>query len=127
MGLDQYAYHCDASALDTKQVDFEECDLEAKQIQCWRKHPDLQGWMEALYREKGGMAKDFNCTTVRLLAEDLDRLEVDIKNSALPKTTGFFFGRSYGTEDEEGRDLRFVIAARKLLAQGRAVYYSSWW
>jgi hypothetical protein len=128
MGLEQYAMHCDARLLGPSQVDFEDADgLSAVEFHYWRKHPNLHGWMEELYREKGGTAESFNCIPVRLLPEDLDRLEADIKSGALPETTGSFFGRSQGTEDEAAEDLEFVAEARKLIAQGRAVYYTSWW
>jgi hypothetical protein len=68
------------------------------ELHYWRKHPDLHGWMEKLYREKGGAAQSFNCVRMVLAATDLDRLEADIKESRLPDTEGFFFGDSDGSE-----------------------------
>ena len=55
----------------------------------------IYSWMEKLYREKGGAAQSFNCVRMVLAAPDLDRLEVDIKESRLPDTESFFFGDSY--------------------------------
>jgi len=40
MGLDQFAYSVDAKG-------------KREEIAYWRKHPNLQGWMEALWIEKG--------------------------------------------------------------------------
>ena len=73
MGLDMHAYRMKFTP--SKEVDFSEeifgrddrgeLDYEnpivvAKEIAYWRKHPDLHGWMENLYREKGGREKSFN-------------------------------------------------------------------
>lgn len=121
MGLDMYAMT--TSTKPDRAVDFEAED--AVQFYCWRKHPNLHGWMEALYRQKGGQAECFNCVPVALDAVDLDRLETDLKAGALPDTDGFFFGESDGTELED--DLAFIQEARQLLAQGLTVFYDSWW
>lgn len=91
----------------------------------WRKHPDLHGWMERLYREKGGDSPDFNCNNVNVAAEDLDDLEKAVNAESLPSTSGFFFGQSCA-EDKEG-DLEFIAAARKAIADGYLIYYTSWW
>ena len=40
MGLDQYAYKVVAHDEDNRD-----------EIAYWRKHPNLQGWMEQLWRE----------------------------------------------------------------------------
>ncbi len=34
---------------------------DPSQLYYWRKHPELHGWMEKLYRETGGAAQSFNC------------------------------------------------------------------
>ncbi len=124
MGLDMYAYRT-SDALP-KPVDFDPQDLTViQEIAYWRKHPNLHGWMEALYREKGGSAEDFNCVPVELTAEDIDKLEAAVTFSALPHTTGFFFGVSQ-PEDRE-LDLKFIEDARAAFAEGDRVYYHSWW
>lgn len=126
MGLDMYAFATAKKNLAEAQVDFELADgVERRDIAYWRKHPNLHGWMEALYREKGGTSADFNCDNVRLEEADLDRLETDLMSGKLPETSGFFFGTS-SPEDIAG-DMTFVTDARKLLSEGEAVYYSSWW
>lgn len=121
MGLDMYAYTTER-AVDTA-VDFEASP--ADRLHYWRKHPNLHGWMERLYRRKGGGADQFNCTTVALDGHDLDRLEADLRANGLPDTTGFFFGESDGSEVEG--DLAFVARAREAIAAGKTVFYYSWW
>jgi len=121
MGLDMYAGTL--SRQPERPVDFMAKD--SAPLHYWRKHPDLHGWMECLYREKGGTDRDFNCVTLQLTGEDLDRLEADLREAALPDTTGFFFGESDGSETED--DLAFITAARAALGGGLTVYYTSWW
>lgn len=120
MGLDMYAYKT-LDAIDTP-VDFSV--PTALELHYWRKHPNLHGWMEALYYEKGGK-RDFNCVPVLLTAEDLYRLERDLSAGALPPTVGFFFGASDGSESED--DLGFVAKAREAITAGYRVFYDSWW
>ena len=72
MGLDMYAY----KTLDTIDTPVDFGVATALQLHYWRKHPNLHGWMEALYREKGG-EQEFNCVPVLLTAEDLDQLEAE--------------------------------------------------
>jgi hypothetical protein len=127
-----YAYR--TSVQLSKGVDFqdeirtnENEESGCSEIAYWRKHPNLHGWMEDLYRQKGGVEESFNCTPVELTVEDLDRLEADIKSCNLPETDGFFFGSSYGDEDEVKQDLDFVKQARQVIEEGDRVFYDSWW
>ena len=71
MGLDMYARITPDPV--TSPVDFE-VETSAD-IHYWRKHPNLHGWMEQLYYAKGGAAESFNCVSVAVTADDLDRLE----------------------------------------------------
>lgn len=121
MGLDMYAFTTAEPV--TAEVDF--TTETATELAYWRKHPNLHGWMEQLYRAKGGTDADFNCVNVVLDAEDLDRLEHDIRNQALPHTEGFFFGTS--RPDEIDLDLAFIAKARAAIAEGKTVFYTSWW
>lgn len=140
MGLDMYAFRVridtdrpmpDVDAhftTENQRIDdkgnplFEMVDAE---FFYWRKHPDLHGWMESLYRAKGGEDPSFNCNSVRLTSEDLDALEQAVKSSELPDTVGYFFGESE-PEDREG-DLEFIAKAREAITAGDAIYYDSWW
>lgn len=124
MGLDMYAFTAPKAALSC-EVHFKLDDVpEVQELFYWRKHPDLHGWMEDLYRAKGGAAL-FNCEPVVLTSCDLDDLEDAILNGVLPSTRGFFFGESDGTETQD--DLRFIAAARAAIADGKAIIYDSWW
>lgn len=93
MGLDQYAYiaarenqrHDYLAGVvpkkDTKlgELHYENTSVqEPIEIAYWRKHPNLQGWMEQLFAEKGGECDIFNGVEVELTWEDVDRLEKDI-------------------------------------------------
>ncbi len=121
MGLDMYAM-ITKEPLD-RPVDFKVSDGDI--LYYWRKHPNLHGWMENLYYAKGGSANPFNCTTVQLTADDLARLEVAIRSQNLPETSGFFFGKSDGSELDG--DLEFLDKARRAQAKGYSVFYDSWW
>lgn len=94
----------------------------------WCKHPDLYGWMQRRWNcmRWHKKAKDFNIEDrVPLTIQDLDDLEHAVRHGRLPKTTGFCFGQSSGREVAD--DLAFIEAARKELASGKFVYFTSWW
>lgn len=121
MGLDMYAF-----TMTTKpatEVDFQPDGVT--ELHYWRKHPDLHGFMRALYFDKGGTDREFNCAPVVLTSADLDRLEAAVRQDALPRTAGFFFGQSDGSE--KAGDLAFIAKAREAIAAGLTVFYDSWW
>ena len=146
MGLDQLAYSRPATATNDET---DECLVQ------WRKHPNLQGWMERLWRkQKYGdaaipgvnsraatadslvyskdtyMDNPFNQEEVELTLDDIKRLRLDIRNKTLNggygDTTGFFFGDS---SDEYYRetDIEFCDKAEAALNKGCKVIYYSWW
>jgi len=123
MGLDQYATarRGEAKTDDDGYTYYE----DSKELAYWRKHPNLQGFMESLYNEKGGEG-EFNCAEVELTLADLDSLEESLDNQELPETSGFFFGENaddvYAEDDRE-----FIVQARAAIKQGYTVVYSSWW
>ena len=130
MGLDQYA----AIKLDTKD---EEGNWNQEELAYWRKHPHLQGFMENLWEQKGRpnanvssdenpFGSEFNCVDLELTLEDIDALEASVKGDELPETGGFFFGDDSSDYYKES-DLEFCVNARKALADGQMVVYSSWW
>lgn len=125
MGLDMYAYTAPSDLVGgSTDIDVESL-RGVERLFYWRKHPNLHGWMEALYRIKGGAAEVFNLVSVRLTDEDLDVLEKAVVEDRLPETTGFFFGESRSEEKQE--DLAFIAKARAALREGKAVLYDSWW
>lgn len=123
MGLDQYATARKGDAITDDEGDtYYEDSIE---LAYWRKHPNLQGWMENLYHEKGG-DESFNCVDLELDLEDLDALEESLDEEALPETAGFFFGSNADDHYAEA-DREFIVAARAAIKQGYTVVYSSWW
>lgn len=102
---------------------------ERIEISYWRKHPNLHGWMENLWRVKksGTNSRDFNCYMLRLSLKNLSQLERDIKDDKLPETTGFFFGSSSPLKHMREYDLEQVRIARGYIKNGYRVFYNSWW
>ena len=114
MGLDQHAE-----------------DGSGKWFAEWRKHNRLDGWMENLFREKGGEGQ-FNLVKLELTMDDIINLEKDVLAMELPSTLGFFYGRdSYEEYNEEfgdkQLDIEFIHDAKELLDNGDKVIYSNWW
>jgi len=113
MGLDQTAY--------TKNKKGEQ-----EEIQWWRKHNALDGWMEALWRTKGNDG-EWNCSELELNAHDIEQLEAVVAKDELPETHGFFYGSdSRFSEYQKEATLEFIKEANKLLAEGKKVFYSAW-
>ena len=126
MGLDMYAFTVPAEWAGDTDTDYTpDADRKTTELYYWRKFNALHGWMEQLYRTKGGAKESFNCTTVRLTSEDLDRLEREA--STLQPVEGFFFGeQTIYPEDLESVAV-FIAKAREALAEGKACWYDSWW
>lgn len=127
MGLDMYAFRV---AKEYATGDFEiskSKDEDLTEIMYWRKHHDLHGWMERLYRAKGGTKESFNCVPVRLTMEDLNALEADVLGNKLPETQGFFFGTNPPDAESMQHDMEFIGKAKVAIATGDVVYYDSWW
>lgn len=123
MGLDMYAY------VANKEQNHDS-DSESQEIAYWRKHPNLHGWMEKLWRSKNdlGDLNDpmFNGVELELTFDDIMQLEEDIKNGNLPSTSGFFFGDNSDSYYKE-QDLEFVYEAKSRLFLGQRVFYNSSW
>ena len=112
MGLDQYAYVAAKAGQRDEFYETSEYNEETKEwvsktakpreIAYWRKHPNLQGWMEKLWEHKlaaegqtpeaGQFGSTFNGVELELTWEDLDALERAVTHNQLPETSGFFFG-----------------------------------
>jgi hypothetical protein len=132
MGLDQYAYVAAKAGQNREYWDNYDFDKETstiskpREIMYWRKHPNLQGWMEKLAERKGVKYDTFNGVELELTWEDLDQLEKDILNNALPSTRGFFFGEE-SDEYYRAQDLEFIRLAKADLFMGLKVFYNSSW
>ena len=137
MGLDMYAYVAARAGQNQEYWDDGEFNKELGEwvskkniskpieIAYWRKHPNLHGWMENLYRAQGGEG-DFNGDELELTREDIDRLEQDVIEGRLPATSGFFFGDPSDDYYRE-QDLAFIKEARAQLFLGLRVFYNSSW
>ena len=121
MGLDMYAFATKKYIPDTAPAEME---LGGVPFAYWRKHPNLHGWMERLYRSKGG-TDEFNVVKVALTEKDINDLEVAVSDGKLPDTSGFFFGES--SAEDKWDDITFIRHARQALEDGLNVYYTSWW
>lgn len=121
MGLDQYAYI--ASKANTKWD-----DNSRQEVAYWRKHPNLQGWMEKLAESKQVKYDTFNGVELELTWDDVDKLEKDIKSGVVSNmgTVGFFFGHPSDDIYYE-QDLQFCVNAKAELFLGRKVFYNSSW
>ena len=126
MGLDMYAFSVSKADAGDFETDLpKDDDQQVNQFFYWRKFNALHGWMQNLYYSKGGEKESFNCTTVRLDAEDLNRLLKEA--NSLKPVSGFFFGdQTIYPEDRESIDT-FVNMALAEIADGKVVYYDSWW
>ena len=142
MGLDQYAYVAAKEGEYDQYYEEYDADDDAKtvtkprEIAYWRKHPNLQGWMENLWKfrllAKGKEPKEstwgssFNGIELELTWEDLEQLEADINEGLLPRTSGFFFGDDSSDYYKE-QDLEFIKQARSEIFCGLRVFYNSSW
>ena len=136
MGLDQYAYVASRAGQQNEFYDTAEYDetlkeyanpavAKPREIAYWRKHPNLQGWMQRLWESRGNSG-DFNGDELELTWADLDELERAVTHGQLPPTTGFFFGNESDDYYRE-QDLEFIRNARAELFLGLKVFYNSSW
>ena len=148
MGLDMYAYVANKAGQQSEFYDGAQFDKDSgdyvnpkvnkpREIAYWRKHPNLHGWMESLWKrrlhesnkqepEDNGWGSTFNGIELELTAEDLDELERAVTHGQLPSTTGFFFGAE-ADDYYRDHDLEFVKNARAELFFGLKVFYNSSW
>jgi hypothetical protein len=110
-----------------------------RELAYWRKHPNLHGWMEQLWRNKKYSVQStdastpanadsdvFNGIELELTWEDLDELERTVTHKQLPSTSGFFFGNDADEHYYES-DLAFIRNAKAELFLGLKVFYNSSW
>ena len=140
MGLDQYAYAAMRAGQDREY--WETCTKDdsgewvnhnvpkPRELMYWRKHPNLQGYMEQLWTQRGrpdaGESDMFNGIELELMFEDIELLEQIIREGQLPATRGFFFGDN-SDEYYRDQDLAFCREARAALFLGERVFYNSSW
>lgn len=128
MGLDMYL--------------FAEKDGIKTEIGYWRKCPDLHGYFEQLWNDRGqpmpegrkkeadsfsNIGGDFNCIPLELSLKDITNVMKAIRNRKLPHTEGFFFGSSDNDKEQIKNDLEIFKEAKEYLSSGSKIYYDSWW
>lgn len=101
-----------------------------KQFAYWRKHYELQEFMNNLCETKmaernlgdkfidaldGDDPTQFNCVELELTEDDLDSLDQEMLE--------FLYENDSHKEDDE----KFIKDARKYIKQGETVVYDSWW
>ena len=151
MGLDMYAYVASRAGqmneFYDQAIEFnKETDdwdvppggiTKPREIAYWRKHPNLHGWFESLWKrrlneankeqpEDNGWGSAFNGIELELTWQDLDELEQAVRHRQLPATRGFFFGDG-ADEHYYETDLQFIKEARAELFLGLKVFYNSSW
>jgi hypothetical protein len=124
MGLDQYANWTDGTT-------DEQGNLKKEEFMYWRKTSHIQDFFQKIYAEKTGDTdpSNFNCVSVEIDFDVLNRFITAVKNKQMKPVGGFFFGCSYdpGTEEYIEQDLKFASECFFHLLMGRKVEYSSWW
>ena len=115
--MDSWVYTMDiANAIDDFTFNKEDIPAERRELMYWRKHHDLHKWMKRLFIQKGGdvIPNQFNCDYVRLVMEDIERLEQDMH---------------WVDEDPScyENDMDFIQMAKRELNDGKALYFSSWY
>lgn len=111
----------------------EEGVIETEELGYWRKHSDLHGYFENIFRERGGDG-DFNCEPLLLNKNEcLDVIEYShqmIKKiddgDDVEHTEGFFFGQT-GKEDWDDTLKIFENVISTIDFDKESVYYDSWW
>lgn len=102
MGLDMYltgrrTYYGAAQPTDEEGYKVESVGVE---LGYWRKHADLHGYIVATFAEG-----EDNCQEIELGVEDIRKLLAACEDPLhhMPKTEGFFFGRSAARFSDEER------------------------
>tara|TARA_B100000959_G_C14964211_1_gene617047 strand:- start:476 stop:823 length:348 start_codon:yes stop_codon:yes gene_type:complete len=115
MGLDQFLVAQKGEAVE--------------QIGLWRKHANLQGYMEQLALKRGVVddIKEFSCVDLPLNLQDILDVKKVIGEDMLPYTTGFFYGKSNCDDAEKNQDLLIFDEAESYCLMGWNIAYSAWW
>lgn len=139
MGLDQYAWAAANRGDAMAWAEYEYGDapqtniVKPRELAYWRKHPNLEGFMQKLWVSKGRPEGNkfspdtFNQVELELKWEDLDALERAVLDGTLPSTEGFFFGQKSADDHYRDQDLQFIRDARAEIFTGLRVFYKSSW
>lgn len=97
------------------------------QLGYWRKHPNLHGFIVQTFA--GG--KD-ECQNINLNADNIRQILQAIAERRLPQTSGFFFGKSDGSDEEIATDTAVFEKALAWLEEKQKmrsksiIYRASW-
>ena len=116
MGLDQYSYTREKA----QEPNF-----------YWRKHSQLQTFMEDIWFRELGNEDDFNCKELVLGKEHIEDLLHRLNSENLPKSEGgFFYGEQFQDESSKEyhkQDVKFCKDSLKAIDDGKEVIYSCWY
>ena len=114
-----------------------------EELHYWRKFHDIHGWMEELYRAKGGKKESFDTVSVQLKIKDIFNFSKDVEDKKLPDfspTKGMDWknmgvrSRKVWLNDEKELPiilkedyLGFVDKALEALENRYNIFYTSWW
>lgn len=123
MGLDQRVYVTySENALDKTGFDVDAVP-DTYLVWEWRKHADLQEWMEQLYLKKCGSTEP-DCFSILLTEDDITRLREDTESVRLPKTSSPTWG---STIHQYLDTIKFCDKALEYVKVGTQLfYYASW-
>lgn len=131
MGLDMYLtgqkYLRENFQEPEKNVTEDGFTLKTKELRLgyWRKHPDLHGFIVQTFAD--GVDE---CQKIDLSPDQMRTIVQAVKDKKLPKTGGFFFGESDGSEDEETIKIfeaAIQWAETEETGVWRDVYYQASW
>ena len=108
MGLDQWAWA--------------RKDEQKQEIMYWRKHPNLQDWMEDLYDLQNGEGS-LNCIELPLSKENI--IDLHKEHRTLANSSGPFWGET--TPEKIQQTEEFISKALLLIEDGWQISYYSWW
>lgn len=138
MGLDMYLYKTNKKFNTQKELeDFykknhgEPDDLE--EVGYWRKHPDLHGIMETMFKERTYHHKNdtFNCLPLLLSKDDLTDLverseKFYLNQEKTDPVVGFFFGATMHDDWLDSVNI-FKKALEDTDFETESIIYDSWW
>jgi hypothetical protein len=113
-------------ANNRKEDGFQIADLNLR-LGYWRKHPNLHGYIVKTFAD----GKD-ECQEIGLMRDDILKIVQAVKDRNLPHTEGFFFGKSYGTDEEAAEDIAIFERAiawldvKEYRVSRSVVYRASW-
>lgn len=137
MGLDMFLYKTGKKFNTQKEFeDYYKAKGEpedTQEIGYWRKHPDLHGIMEQMFKEKTYHYKhsEFNLLPLLLTEDDLKMLYKKSKDFAENKNEaetiqGFFFGTSCNEQWKESAEI-FKNTLESTDFKTKTIFYNSWW